>query len=46
VPVEDPRPEPALGVHIGGVEHDHPTHHIHGANLASPDGDGGLGDPQ
>ncbi len=29
VPAEDPRPEAALGVKIGGVEHNHLTHHVH-----------------
>jgi len=35
VAVENPGPECALGLHIGGVEHDDPTHHVHGRNVAS-----------
>ena len=33
---EHPSPERALGIQVGGIEHDHLSHHLHGPKVAMP----------
>jgi hypothetical protein len=40
VPAENPGPERALGMQVGGVEHDHLTHHLHAAEASAVEGAG------